>query len=58
MSIEQIIKQTRFYLDFKSFTYHNLFHKINQNYGKKERAGERIVGGKEVQEVGGTDSVS
>ena len=58
MIIEQIIKQTRFYLDFKSFTYHNFCHKINQNNGKKERAGEGMVGGKKVQEVGGTNSVS
>lgn len=58
MIIEWIIKQIRFYLDFKSFTYHNLFRKINQNNGKKERAGEGLVGGQKVQEVGGTNSVS
>lgn len=49
--IERTIKQTRFYLDFKGFTYHNFFHKINQNNDKKERAGEGMVGGKKVQEV-------
>lgn len=57
MIIEQIIKQTRFYLDPKSFTYHNFFHKINQNNGKKERAGEGIVGAKKAEELGVLDWV-
>lgn len=58
MVVEQITKQNRFYLDFKSFTYHNFFNKINQICRKKEKAGEELVGGKKVQEVGCTNSVS
>lgn len=54
MVTEQIIKQTKFYLDFKSFTYHVFFCKINQSNGKKQRAGEGTVGGKKVQEIGTT----
>lgn len=56
--VEQVIKQIRFPLNFKSFTYHSLFHKINQNNGKKERVGEGVVGGKKVEEVGGMNLVS
>lgn len=47
MVVGQIIKQNRFYLDFKSFTYCNLFNKTNQISRKKEKAGEELVVGKE-----------
>lgn len=58
MVVEQIIRQKRFYLDFKSFTYRNVFNRINQISRKKEKAGEELVGSKKVQEVGSTNLVS
>lgn len=52
MVTEQIIKQTKFYLDFKSFTYCIFLFKIKQSGGKKPGAGKGMVGGKKVQEIG------
>lgn len=54
MVTEQIVKQTKFYLDFKSFTYCIFLFKIKQSGGKKLGAGEGMVGGKKVQEMGNT----